>query len=169
MSLSYIAGIIVGIIFVLFIFVITKLILKKKGIIKKECYDERQEIEMGKGFKLGFFVALAYYMILMIVELSGIEIDNSFWTFLGICLSVGSFALYCIIKNAYFGYNQTPKGVTILLFVIMLTNLFPCVMTLIEGKLLRTTGINLLCVILLLTMMVASAIKNYINNKDSER
>ena len=58
-------------------------------------------------------------MILMVVQLAYIEIDNAFWTFVGICLSVGSFAIYCIIKNAYFGYNQPPKGINFLLFVIM--------------------------------------------------
>ena len=169
MSISYIAGVLVGIVIVLFAFCFTKIFLKKKGLIKKECYDERQEREKGKGYKLGFFVALIYYLLLMVVQLSGLEIDNGFFTFLGICLSVGAFAIYCIIKNAYFGYNQTPKGVTILLFVIMLTNLIPCITALIEGKMLRTTGINIVCVILLLSVIAASMVKNHINNKDSER
>ena len=169
MNISYIVGVLVGIVIVLFTFCFTKIILKKKGLIKKECYDERQEREKGNGYKLGFFVALVYYLLLMIVQLSGFEIDNGFFTFVGICLSVGVFAIYCIIKNAYFGYNQTPKGVTILLFVIMLTNLFPCIMALIEGKMLRTTGVNIVCVILLLSVIIASMVKNHINNKDSER
>lgn len=169
MSISYIVGIIVGIVIVLFCFIFTKILLKKKGLLKKECYDERQEIEKGKGYKIGFFVGLVYYLLLMIVQLTDIEFDNAFFTFLGICLSVGTFAIYCIVKNAYFGYNQPPKGVTILLFVILIINLFPCIMSLIEGKMLRSTGINLLCSVLLLTVIVASLIKNHINNKDSER
>ena len=121
MSFSYIAGIIVGIVFVLALVVVFKVVLKKNGLIRKGIYDERQQIEKGKGFRLGFIVGLVYFILLTIVQLADIEIDNAFWTFVGICLSVGSFAIYCIIKNAYFGYNQTPKGVTILLFVIMLT------------------------------------------------
>ncbi len=94
MSISYIAGVLVGIVIVLFAFCFTKIFLKKKGLIKKECYDERQEREKGKGYKLGFFVALIYYLLLMVVQLSGLEIDNGFFTFLGICLSVGAFAIY---------------------------------------------------------------------------
>ena len=169
MSISYIAGVLVGIVIVLFAFCFTKIFLKKKGLIKKECYDERQEIEKGKGYKLGFFVALIYYLLLMVVQLSGLEIDNGFFTFLGICLSVGAFAIYCIIKNAYFGYNQPPKGINVLLFVIMLINLFPCIMSFIEKEDLRTTRINLVCVLLLLSVIVASLIKNYINKKDSDK
>lgn len=169
MSISYIAGVLVGIVIVLFAFCFTMIFLKKKGLIKKECYDERQEREKGKGYKLGFFVALIYYLLLMVVQLSGLEIDNGFFTFLGICLSVGAFAIYCIIKNAYFGYNQPPKGINVLLFVIMLINLFPCIMSFIEKEDLRTTRINLVCVLLLLSVIVASLIKNYINKKDSDK
>ena len=169
MSFSYIAGIIVGIVFVLALVVVFKVVLKKNGLIRKGIYDERQQIEKGKGFRLGFIVGLVYFMILMVVQLAEIKIDNAFWTFVGICLSVGSFAIYCIIKNAYFGYNQPPKGINVLLFVIMLINLFPCIMSFIEKEDLRTTRINLVCVLLLLSVIVASLIKNYINKKDSDK
>lgn len=169
MSFSYIAGIIVGIVIVVSVFIITKSFLKKKGLIKKEVYDERQMIEKGKGYQLGFFVGLIYFIILMIVQLAEIEIDNAFWTFVGVCLSVGVFAIYCIIKNAYFGYNQPPKGINILLFVLMLVNLIPCIIAVFENKVLKTTGINLVCSFLLLSVIVASLIKNYINKKDSDK
>lgn len=169
MSFTYIAGIIVGIVIIVSVAIITKFFLKKTGLIKKECYDERQMIEKGKGYRLGFFVGNAYFIILMILQLAEIEINNAFWSFVGVCLSVGVFAIYCIIKNAYFGYNQPPKGVNILLFVLMIINLIPCITAVIEKEVLKTTGINLVCSVLLLSVIVASLIKNYINKKDSDK
>ena len=56
MSFSYIAGIIVGIVFVLALVVVFKVVLKKNGLIRKGIYDERQQIEKGKGFMQGIFV-----------------------------------------------------------------------------------------------------------------
>ena len=51
----------------------------------------------------------------------------------------------------------------------MLINLIPCIMSFVEKESLRTTRRNLVCVLLLLSVIVASLIKNYINKKDSDK
>ena len=70
MSISYIVGIIVGIVIVLFCFIFTKILLKKKGLLKKECYDERQEIEKGKGYKMKQKIYINIYpkLLLLIMQ-----------------------------------------------------------------------------------------------------
>lgn len=171
MSTSYIIGFAVGIAITLIMILIVRKVAERLGLSVCGKYDERQEAVKNKGFRLAFFVSVFYYMGLMLVSMAELPIPMPYFIFLGIVASSLSFAVYCIIKGAYIGYNQNLKKVVIMLCAIMILNMVPAVMKIMEGATIteRFFNINLLCAIMLLVVIAASLIKAGIDKRTGER
>lgn len=116
MSVAYIIGFAVGILFVAL--VADKAFRKKDAVGAK--YDERQMMGRGIAFRNGFFTLLCGGLFISILEYWNMLPGEPFlWHFGASMLGVGVFALTAIFKDAYVGMTESPKR-----FVI-----FGCVLT----------------------------------------
>lgn len=105
--MAHISGYLMGIGCGLIVLGLVLMAKKKKG--KGFDFDERQELERGRGFKYGFFTLLLYNLLCGDVILT--------WCapfvghFIGVCLGLAVFGVYCIWKEAYASLSQTPIAV----------------------------------------------------------
>ena len=92
---------------------------------KKRWFDERQLLAQGTAYKTAFWAMLVYYCIQAII--TGVaEIvwcDQLLSAFLGVFVGVGSFAVICIIKDAFARLNQSRTGLIVLWNIIGLSQL----------------------------------------------
>lgn len=114
---------------IIFLIAFCAIMLIRRGRIN---YDERQIIARGKAYKFGFvamtlyFVASELVCIISKVEWASHETNLS----IGICFSVVTFAIVCIIKDAYVGFNQKMSSILIPLIIIGLGNIALGIITL---------------------------------------
>ena len=171
MSTSYIIGFAIGIVITLIMILVVMKVAKGFGLSVCGKYDERQEGVKNKGYRLAFYVMIFYYMCLMVVSMAELPVPMPYLIFLGVVVSTLSYAVYCIIKGAYIGYNQNMKKVVIMLTAIMILNLIPAVINIAEGTTVteRFFNVNLLCATMLLVVIIASLIKAGIDKRTGER
>lgn len=102
----YIAGIIVGLIVGVIVFLASRFIFKKMSCQ----YDERQMIGRGKAFQAGFFTLLiagaVYNIWNFVAPLPG---SSFLWNICILLLGVTVFAVTAIHYDAYVGVNDTPQ------------------------------------------------------------
>lgn len=101
------AGFITGALILLIIWFVNK----KQG---QKCeYDERQEMERGKGFKYGFYTLLIYDMVFGVAYMESIPTwcDPFVGNFIGVILALMVFGVYCIWNEAYATLQQGPQAV----------------------------------------------------------
>ena len=163
-----IVALILGI--VLMLVLIVREILIMSGADVHDKYDERQKLEQGKGFKLGFFTLLIELGIVMCIDCSGLIPDSSAYVFYGgaLFISITVYAVYCIWHESYFAINRTGKGTIIMLAVICLMNLLICIGNGLSG-LIIINGVptfrilNVYCVIAFLIVFIAMILKKISN------
>lgn len=82
-----------------------------KIISNKKCYDERQIAEQGKSFRNGFITAVAYMMLLSVLDTYGVRFEEfSDPMYIGIALCGAVTAITMIIKDAYDTFNMKNTG-----------------------------------------------------------
>lgn len=133
MSLSYLAGVLVGIAIVL---LITFILRKARGasIRGAEEYDERQLIIRGKGYKYGFATFMIYGIIYFLYSTVGgkpIMLDGVA-TFLGVMLGVFVLACYNILNDAQFGYKDSGKRALLVYGIVAAICLTVSIINLVE-------------------------------------
>lgn len=125
---------------------ILALIAKKvaDGELSNCQYDERQEIERGKGFKAGFFTMIIYFLLYGALEsMTGIVwCETLVGMLLGICLGIFVFAAYCIMKDAYMSMNDHPKKFYISFGAVGLMNMVLGMQHIIEGEAIQDGKMN---------------------------
>ena len=70
----------------------------------KKKYDERQKNEQGRGYFFAFW-ALIIYLTFMILFEAAFEkelLSSTAKCYLGMCIGIGTYIVYCIFKDAYF-------------------------------------------------------------------
>lgn len=95
------------------------LTVRKKGGMYCE-YDERQELARGKAFRAAYFTLIIYFTISeLITDSLNKEWCNDLSNLgYGVCLSAAVFAMVCIMKDAYVGFNQNAiRNVVILVSI----------------------------------------------------
>ena len=124
-------------------------------------YDERQMVERGIAFKLGFFTQLIYMCFMCLCYAVGIQLPvaTEVILFFGVLLSLGVYVIYCIWKEAYIALNETVQKVNIAFVIIGIINVFIGVMhcihgNMIENGILTFRCINLVCGIFLLVLAI---------------
>lgn len=146
---------------------------KKQG---KGCdFDERQELERGRGFKYGFFTLLLYNLLYGVTMMD----ESSAWCepfvgyFIGACLGLAVFGVYCIWKEAYASLSQTPIAVYSILgcsaatqILIGLTNMEQD--RLIEDGKLTVRSANLFLGVVLALLLITYFIRNHMNRVETE-
>jgi len=175
MSIAYIAGIICGVFCVGLAIVLMRLIFKKIGWGGSDClkgkYDERQKLLQGQGYKLGFYAmmisgilysSLDTFMDLPILPIVGM------WAC--IMIGLGSFACFCIIKDAYLGIGTKKKAYICLSILIIFANMISFFMNGFDAVLdedkLGVGCINLMCAILFAVILIAFGVREILNRKE---
>ena len=159
---SAIAGLLISIcLVVVFLALITK---GKK--MQSPKYDERQELERGRGFKYAFFFLLTYYLLLIVAfdATDAVTPDYGALIGFGIITGIAIYVIYCIWHEAYFALNQKTVTVMILFGFIGLFNLGIAIGSYVNGVLIRNGrfGVNILnlfCALLFLAVFVATLLK----------
>lgn len=152
--------------------VVLILALISKGPGLRERYDERQELERGRGFKYAFFTMLFYFLIMVFIDASGLPLaaDTSLLYCCGVLLGILVYMVYCIWHESYFALNQNMRSVMIALgliglsnFLIGLCNLFNG--TLVENGRLTFRIMNLLCSFLFFALFLTMLLKKLVSSK----
>ena len=170
MSIYYVLGLAVGILLTVIVVLVIKRAVTGTWFKCDDKYDERQQAAKSKGYQIGFYTMLCYFMVLEFVTMSEIELPMPFFIFLGIVISAVTFAVYCIIKGAYIGYNQNIRKVSIMLGAIMILNIIPAIEKMIHGETAveKFCNVNLLCAVMLLVVLTASLLKNMLDKRTGE-
>lgn len=170
MNVLYTAGLAAGVMVTLLVVILIKKAVTGTWFRCEDKFDEKQTADKGKGYKIGFLTMICYFMVLMLVTMSEITLPMPFFIFLGIVISVVTFAIYCIFKGAYIGYNQNSRKVTIMLAAIMILNIIPAAEKIIHGAdmIEKYCNVNLLCAVMLLVVMAAAQIKSMIDKKEGD-
>lgn len=102
----------------------------RTGDPDREKYDERQLIYQGKAYKYAFYTLLIYSGLILAALIAGetvrtykLPVDNSTLILVGIMLSVLVFAIYSILKDAYFRMNENKKFLLGVFWVLAAVNL----------------------------------------------
>lgn len=148
------------------------LALVTKGSDLRERYDERQELERGRGFKYAFFTMLSYCLVMLFMDMVGlpIAVDTSVLYFCGALLGILVCMVYCIWHESYFALNQNMRTVMIALGLIDLFNFVIGLSHLIDGTLVENGRltfriINLLCAILFFALFLTMLLKRIVSSK----
>lgn len=146
---------------------------KKQG---KSCeFDERQELERGRGFKYGFFTMLLYNLLYGATVIDG----ESTWCdpfvgyFIGACLGLAVFGVYCIWKEAYASLSQTPIAMYSILGFSALTQITIGLINIEEGRIivdgkLTVRSANLFLGVVCAVLWSAYFIRNRLNKREAE-
>ena len=156
----------------LFGFFVAEFVLFGKEGEKK--YDERQILEQGKAFKIGFFVMLITVEALIILNISGIAIVADYPVFYQTAIFLGllTYVVYCIWHESYFAVNEKSTRVSIFFAFIALVNLVIGIINIIHGQLIvdgRITFriLNLLCAVLFIVIFATMLLKRIANSRKS--
>lgn len=125
-------------------------------------YDERQTLVQGRAYKASLFTLLFYLLAVGLFDLfTGIRWCSLFvCVMIGICLSIGVYAMICIVNDAYISVREKPRFTLLLLTVVSVMNLVPGIANLLHPGYLLTGGIlnehitNLLVGVLLLALAI---------------
>ncbi|MBR4734058.1 MAG: hypothetical protein IK081_14995 [Lachnospiraceae bacterium] len=170
-SASYHSGQFYGVIFGLLIGICISVLMlaamsTSKKIMESPKYDERQELERGRGFKLTFYVMLIFTGITFAFDMGGFfpEMDYSVLYVIGLFLSISVHVNYCIWHEAYFALNQKMSSVMTIFGFITLCNLVLVIFSVMDGSLYQNghfsySVLNLFCTLTFLSMFVTMLFK----------
>ena len=125
-------------------------------------YDERQELERGRGYRHAFFVMLLYMFALLFVYnfFARSILDLTILLGFGLILGIAVYAIYCIWHEAYFALNQKATTVMILFGCMGLFNLAIFVFRFLDsGVPFGYHVLNLFCALLFLALFLAIFLK----------
>lgn len=122
-SNDYMMGFIIGFMSVVIVAAVVFIILKRKRGASE--FDERQRLIQGEAYKAAFWVLVAYLTFNGVFQATtGIEwADIMTSSFVGLFISITVFAVICIMKDAYFPINKSPKFYFFLFGTLIILNL----------------------------------------------
>ena len=161
------------------IFVLVVLLSRKHRRKKCGVYDERQELIRGKGYALGFWVMLIYYMsywfsLYNIDEDIGNKLIEYGYTlaFIGLFLGLTSTTVYSILNDAYFTAKQKPKSFLFVSLFMALTYSVPLVIEFCDGvtfdELLKSPKVMFLLVGCLFIVAAIATIIKMLRSRNEE-
>lgn len=165
LRIAVLIGLFIGVLLILVFLKVTK----TDGDVKLK-YDERQDAVRGKGFKYGFYTAIGWLGLDMILK--ALEIDmtmfEDIFSMVGVLVSLIVYVVYAIFNDAYFSLNENFRRVigvfifiTIFNFAIGISN-FATGQAFVNGKF-TVNAINLFCGFAFVVIFVAIIIKNMID------
>ena len=169
-SAGVIAGMLLGVIFLVIIFRFAN--NNKKA---KTDYDERQKAMRGEAYKAAFFTLLAFEMLMVILSAGNFSLPmESYLTHtLGIFLSCTVLGCCFIWKDAYWGMNNDRKRYLIIAGALAVLNIIPVIRTLIAGEMivdgkLTDVFLNLMVLVMLAAMGITGLIRTNLDKNAGE-
>lgn len=109
------------------------------GRNKKASFDERQLFLRARGYQLGFFVTLACCAaVLVLTEVGALPAASvSLAVYIALLAGVVSFAVFCIVKDVFFGLGMKDRYYIILAAVVVLSDAIGAVGPIMGGTLLE--------------------------------
>ena len=140
--------------------------VKQKGYMRQK-YDERQELEQGRGFRYAFFAGLVSTGVALMVDLMGIVPARKVSVFyaVGIFIGISVYVVYCIWHDCYIALNEKRRGLMIFLVGIGVLNLFLGIMGVRADGYFDGNGrysvciLNLMCAAMCLVAIVAMLLR----------
>ena len=137
---------------------------------KPRVYDERQEIERGRGFRLGFITFSVSLFLMMMTDILGIlpMVHSHVLYAAAFFPGIIAYVLYCIEHEAYLALNERSTGVTIGFVIVGIANLLSALANYANGKMitggkLDLPALNILCAILFIVILPAAMISKKIS------
>ena len=146
--------------------------MRKDRALKAE-YDERQELIRGKAYKGAFFVSLiGNAIIICLADVFSKYISITLLLFSVMLLSVLVYAVYCIMKDAYFGLNDSPLRFIVICAVIGIFNFVIGAVTICkEHPTLTSTYpsgyLNVVCGLMFMVLFFAMMMKKIISKQEN--
>ncbi|MBQ3905250.1 MAG: hypothetical protein II743_00635 [Lachnospiraceae bacterium] len=146
--------------------------ITKSHQLESPKYDERQDLERGRGYCYAFFTTMIFIMLVYCLDSCGL-IAHGTSSFLYVCaafLGITVYAIYCIFHESYFALNQKTGTVLVMFALIMLINLFVSIMNFREGELFKDgqftyNMLNPLCCLTFFALFVAVVVKTMIDKR----
>lgn len=171
-SISYLLGIIVGLLVGLIAVAAIMKMTKKNGKIKRE-YDERQSLIRGKGIAWGFLTLVICNVLYAVMTELNIELPMvpSVAVVAMIFISVAVMIVHFIWHDVYFGLNERRERVMIAFVWIALFNLVVGIRSVADGRAIKdgrltVDSINLFCAGLFAVVFVALLVKRAVGEDD---
>jgi hypothetical protein len=171
-----IAGMIVG---CLLVVIITTMARREEPSSRK--YDERQLTYQGKAYKFAFLTMLIYMGLLIAVYTAGdivgtklLPVDNATLILIGLLISVLVFAIYAVLKDAYFRMDENKNFLFGFFFVLAVFNLLIGFFRILNGDITENGVItfvsagNLLAGFAMLIMIIVVIVKRILEKRDAE-
>ena len=134
-SVSWYVGFAVGILVVMIVVAIIKGLARRRGETAGE-YDERQQANRGVAHQRAYMTLLFTLLINAVAcGMLGLQwAKPGVDTFVCIFISIAVFIVNCIMRDAYFTVNQTPRRYVWLMGVVMACQIPATVMHAVEGS-----------------------------------
>ena len=144
----------------------------KRHRLESPRYDERQELERGRGFRYAFYVFLIGYGLLTCVDFLEL-VSSPDAAFLHACcyfLAITVYVIYCICHESYFALNEKPKAVMILFSFVGVFNLLISIHHFMQGDLIKDghftfNVLNVLCFLMFFVLAIVTLFKNLTYSK----
>lgn len=173
-DISWYAGFAVGLLAVIIISAIVKALLRRRGEAPG-AYDERQQVQRGKAHQRAYMTL----MVLLLIDAVVCGVLELQWAepgvdaFVCLFISVGVFVVNCIMRDAYFTVNQTPRRYLWIIGVVVACQIPATVMHAVEGSfvedgLLTVAVLNPACLVLFGIVLVTLLIKLRRDKADGE-
>ena len=160
----------IGIVICLIVYAIAQ-----KDDSMKQNYDERQELLRGRGAKYGLYTMFFMNLALFLSEVAGVPLPMStgLALFLSAIVGGGVYAVYCVLKDAYFALNQKAN---IFIFFFMITAVINLIIgggafldgVAIQNNQLTLRSMNLFCGIMMLLICGALILKKLFKDREEE-
>ena len=160
------------ILFSVCVVIILLIAMSKERRLQCPQYDERQELERGRGFRYGFFTMLIFNGGVLCFDWTGV-IPGSNQMILyasGLLAGILVYAVYCIWHESYFALNQQTNVIIAFFTFIGLFNLAIAIIAIVRGTMMENGRftekfLNLECALLFLILMVTMLIKKLRDRK----
>ena len=117
-------GLLIGILIGIFLVAVMVIFITGKGNGFKPKYDERQQLIIGRGYKIGFYTALGLTMVLFFLGLADVQLSASkdVLYFTAVMIGLAVEAIYCIVNDGYVALNQNRTRVIIVMLAAIVLN-----------------------------------------------
>lgn len=170
---TWVIGFLVGLLVVAIAFFVIYAVKTRNN--QKAQYDERQVLARNSAFKFAFFTILIYSAVCVCLDMLDVKWATlTTLLYIGIMVSITVFAIICITKDAYNGYNQSSLSSIIFIAFVGVLNLVVFILNVFEGESFFTDGmlnehiINLCIAVMFLAVTATQLIKNRMNKKAAE-
>lgn len=152
--------------FVLVVLAIVE-VVKRKGLAYQR-YDERQELEQGRGFRYAFFSMLVSLGVVLMLDSMGDLPEGLGGIFYAACLfiALAVYVVYCIWHDCYIALNEKRSAIIAIMGSIGAVNLVIGLSAILSNGLYDASGrfsaniLNLMCAAVMLVIVIAGVARS---------